>query len=199
MSEVFGTDLADRRHKTKVELPPLSATMRLLGRWNWWAPAPLTRWCAPRARGLDGLERAGAPHLPIFSVPPVRRERPDRKTNVPWLTASAGHRLPRVKVTWSLVAVLVCAGCFGLGVEVLDAQERARVAGWVQWVGGSRLQVMTGRGTVAVDLRDVDQGAYQALRTGELIVVDGVVASDRDRVIARNIWRDVDNLGFQEP
>jgi RND superfamily putative drug exporter len=20
------------------------ATMRLLGRWNWWAPAPLARW-----------------------------------------------------------------------------------------------------------------------------------------------------------
>jgi RND superfamily putative drug exporter len=24
------------------------ATMRLLGRWNWWAPAPLARWQAAR-------------------------------------------------------------------------------------------------------------------------------------------------------
>lgn len=29
---------------TVVRAILVPATMRLLGRWNWWAPAPLTRW-----------------------------------------------------------------------------------------------------------------------------------------------------------
>ena len=89
----------------------------------------------------------------------------------------------------SLAAVLICAGVFALGAEMLEAQERVQVAGWVQWVGGGRMQVMTSGGTVAVDLREADQSSYQALRTGERIEVDGVVASDRSRVIARDVRR----------
>jgi hypothetical protein len=88
------------------------------------------------------------------------------------------------------VAILVIAACLAVGLQGLQAQERVRVNGWVQWIGGSRMQVMTDGGTVAVDLRDVDQGSYQALRTGERIIVDGTVATDRSRVIARSIWRD---------
>jgi uncharacterized membrane protein YdfJ with MMPL/SSD domain len=29
-----------------VRMLLVPATMRLLGRWNWWAPAALTRWSA---------------------------------------------------------------------------------------------------------------------------------------------------------
>jgi len=31
---------------TVVRMLLVPATMRLLGRWNWWAPAPLARWRA---------------------------------------------------------------------------------------------------------------------------------------------------------
>jgi RND superfamily putative drug exporter len=42
---------------TVVRMLLVPATMRLLGRWNWWAPARLTRWCVPWARELGRLER----------------------------------------------------------------------------------------------------------------------------------------------
>ncbi|HEY7363035.1 MAG TPA: hypothetical protein VIE37_02925 [Methylomirabilota bacterium] len=102
----------------------------------------------------------------------------------------------------SAVAVLVCAGLLLSGGEALDAQQRIRLVGWVQWIGGTRMQVMTDGGTVAVDLQEADQGSYQGLRSGERIVVDGVVATDRSRVIAREIWRDGGDrsgFGFQAP
>ena len=87
-----------------------------------------------------------------------------------------------------------------LGVETPNAQERLRVAGWVQWIAGSRLQMMTDGGALAlsIDLREADQNSYQGLRPGERIVVDGVVASDRSRVIARDIWR-IDGGGSEAP
>lgn len=90
----------------------------------------------------------------------------------------------------SVAAILLCAGLLALGVEALEAQQRIRLAGWVQWIGGARMQVMTDGGTVAVDLREADQSSYQSLRAGERVIVDGVVATDRSRVIAREIWRD---------
>jgi hypothetical protein len=86
-------------------------------------------------------------------------------------------------------AVLLCAVVLVLGVEILEAQERVLMAGWVQWISGSTMQVMTDGGTVAVDLRGADQSSYQALRTGDRIVVDGVIARDRSRVLARDIRR----------
>jgi hypothetical protein len=72
-----------------------------------------------------------------------------------------------------------------------DAQEMIRLTGWVQWVSGARMQIMSdGYGSVAIDLRDADQSSYQGLRAGDYVVVDGVVSSDRSRVIARQILRD---------
>jgi hypothetical protein len=97
----------------------------------------------------------------------------------------------------SATAVFVCAGLLLFGVEALEAQQRIRVVGWVQWIGGNRMQVMTDVGTVTVDLHEADQGSYMALRNGERVIVDGVVATDRSRVIARDIWRDGgDRSGF---
>jgi hypothetical protein len=130
-----------------------------------------------------------------------RRRRPlGHGTNVQLLTVSPGRSFRRVTVSRSWVAALVCAGCLVLGVEAPDAQERLRLSGWVQWIAGSRLQMMTDGGTVviSVDLREADQSSYLGLRPGERIVVDGVVAGDRTRVIARDIWRN-DGGGFQSP
>ena len=76
-------------------------------------------------------------------------------------------------------------------VEGAEAQEGLRLFGWVQWISSTSMQVMTASGTsVAVDLREVDQSSYRALRYGETVVVDGVVSPDRRRVVAREIWRD---------
>jgi len=99
-----------------------------------------------------------------------------------------------------LVAALVCVAYLTLGVEAPDAQELVRVSGWVQWIGGSRLQMMTDGGTFvsSIDLREADQSSYLGLRPGERVVVDGVVASDRSRVIARDIWRNA-GTGFESP
>jgi putative drug exporter of the RND superfamily len=40
---------------TVVRMLLVPATMRLLGRWNWWAPTPLTRYCVPRAWGRERM------------------------------------------------------------------------------------------------------------------------------------------------
>ena len=71
------------------------------------------------------------------------------------------------------------------------AQERVRLFATVQWIASTTMQVMTVSGaSVAIDLTQADQSSYQGLRNGETVVIDGVVSSDRRRVIARGIWRD---------
>jgi hypothetical protein len=91
-------------------------------------------------------------------------------------------------VARSLALTLIFVGLLALGVDGLEAQERIRVAGWVQWLSGNSMQVMTPGGSIAVDLRQASQSSYQALRPGDAVVVDGVVASDRTRVIARDVY-----------
>ena len=93
-------------------------------------------------------------------------------------------------------AVLVAAG-LTLGVHGAAAQEPIRVAGFVQWVGGNNMSVMTGVGSVPVDLREADQSSYAGLRAGERIVVDGILTGDRRLVIAREIWRV--GSGYESP
>ena len=70
------------------------------------------------------------------------------------------------------------------------AQERIRVVGTVQWVASTTLQLMTPSGAMSIDLTRVDQSSYQALRQGDVVTVDGIVASDRRRVLAADIRRD---------
>jgi hypothetical protein len=89
----------------------------------------------------------------------------------------------------STVIALLCVGVLVVRPAAADAQEPVRVSGVVQWVSGMAIQVMTGAGTVAVDIREADQSAYRGLRTGERIVVDGAVSSDGRRVIAYSIRR----------
>src|SRR2546423_921319 len=62
----------------------------------------------------------------------------------------------------SATRVLVFVVLLTLDVAAPDAQERVRIDGRVQWVAGTRMQVMTGGGSVAVDLRRVDQAARPA-------------------------------------
>ena len=84
--------------------------------------------------------------------------------------------------------ILACAALLVLAAGAADAQERVRLEGWVQWISGTRMQVWTGGASFGVDLRDAQQGSYRYLRQGDRVLVDGVVSSDRSRVIARGIW-----------
>ena len=94
-------------------------------------------------------------------------------------------------VSRRLLAVLVgCAVARLLGLTASDAQERMRISGTVQWSGARRMQLMSDAGgTVTDDLREAAQESYRGLHVGQRVIVDGVVATDRRRVIAHNIWR----------
>ncbi len=86
------------------------------------------------------------------------------------------------------------AGLLGLvllPVVTAQAQRPVRFAGSVQWIAGTRMQLMLDSGaSVAVDLTEADQSSYQGLSNGDLVVVDGVVSSDRRRIVAYELWRD---------
>jgi hypothetical protein len=88
-------------------------------------------------------------------------------------------------VTGVLVAALL------LFVAAPATAQAVRLVGAVQWVAGVKMQVMTdGGSSIAVDLMEADQSTYRGLRSGDRVLIDGVVSSDRRRVIALEIWRD---------
>lgn len=89
------------------------------------------------------------------------------------------------------MALLAAALVLGPGVAAPQTQGLVRVIGSIQWSSGARMQVLTDTGaSVVVDLTQVEQSTYRALRNGEPVVVDGVLAPDRRRIIAVEIWRD---------
>ena len=88
-------------------------------------------------------------------------------------------------------AVVAAALLLLLSAAFPAEAQVVRVVGSVQWIAGSRMQVLAeGGASVAVDLREADQSSYRALRSGEWVVVDGLWAADRGEVIALEIWRD---------
>jgi len=103
----------------------------------------------------------------------------------------ASAAVPCTMVSRRLLAVPVgCALACLLGLTASDAQEQIRISGTVQWSGAGRMQVMSDAGgSVAVDLREAGQESYRGLRVGERVIVDGVVTTDRRRVVAHDIWR----------
>ena len=108
---------------------------------------------------------------------------------------SGQPRQHRSMATWRLaLCALVWAGLILGDPVVIAAQQRVRVDGLVQWLGATNMQVMTAGGTVPIDLRQADQGSYRGLRTGERVIVDGVLSSDRRMVVAQDIWRGGDGV-----
>lgn len=78
-----------------------------------------------------------------------------------------------------------------LAVVETEAQQLVRFVGSVQWIAGNSMQVMTDTGaSVVVDLTRADQSSYRGLRTGDAVVVDGYVSTDRRRIVAEELWRD---------
>jgi RND superfamily putative drug exporter len=68
----LATVLAVLLDATVVRMLLVPATMKLMGRWNWWAPAPLRR--LHRRFGLDELQSA-APADDLSSGLPTARDR----------------------------------------------------------------------------------------------------------------------------
>ena len=77
-------------------------------------------------------------------------------------------------VLFGLLLILV-----GLGqADVSSAFERRqfRVHGYVQWIAGEKLMLLADNGaSIAIDLTEAEQSAYQGLAQGEGISVAGVV------------------------
>jgi hypothetical protein len=68
------------------------------------------------------------------------------------------------------------------------AQQRIIINGFVQWIDGSRMQVMADSGySVNVSLDRVTQDEYNTIRGGDRVRVYGFVPPDRRRVIAERI------------
>lgn len=100
----------------------------------------------------------------------------------------------------SVTAIVLGAALLALVVAAPQAQELLRISGSVQWIAGSRMQVMTTSGSsIAVDLTQADQSSYQMLRGDDSVIVDGVRSSDGRRFIASGIWRDTGRGWAQSP
>ena len=100
----------------------------------------------------------------------------------------------------SVTAIVLGAALLALVVAAPQAQELLRIRGSVQWIAGSRMQVMTTSGSsIAVDLTQADQSSYQMLRGDDSVIVDGVRSSDGRRFIASGIWRDTGRGWAQSP
>jgi hypothetical protein len=71
-----------------------------------------------------------------------------------------------------------------------SAQQRIIIAGFVQWLDGSRMQVMTDTGySLNVNLDRIDQDVTNGLRQGDRVQIYGFVPPDRRRIIAERIER----------
>ena len=70
------------------------------------------------------------------------------------------------------------------------AQQRIVINGSIQWIDGSRMQVMADSGySINVSLDQIAQDEYNTMRGGDRIRIYGVVPPDRRRVIAERIER----------
>lgn len=106
----------------------------------------------------------------------------------------------RVTPLRSVTAIVLGAALLALVVAAPQAQELLRISGSVQWIAGSRMQVMTTSGSsIVVDLTQADQSSYQMLRGDDSVIVDGVRSSDGRRFIASGIWRDTGRGWAQSP
>ena len=80
----------------------------------------------------------------------------------------------------------------GLGLGWLPgptaAQQRIVINGFVQWIDGSKMQVMADSGySINVSLDQIAQDEYNTMQPGARVRVYGFVPPDRRRVIAERI------------
>jgi hypothetical protein len=87
--------------------------------------------------------------------------------------------------------VVVLAGlAWGWLATPAVAQQRIVINGSVQWIDGSKMQVMADSGySINVSLDQITQDEYNTIRGGDRVRVYGIVPPDRRRVIAERIER----------
>jgi hypothetical protein len=87
-----------------------------------------------------------------------------------------------------LLFVALLALGFGWLVGPAGAQQRIVINGYVQWIDGSRMQVIADSGySISVSLDQVALDEYRTIRGGDRVRVFGFVPPDRRRVIAERI------------
>jgi hypothetical protein len=91
------------------------------------------------------------------------------------------------------VAVAAIVSCVVFPSLVRDGEaqdDTVRVEGRVAWIAGQKMVVAPpGRLPVSVDLSEVDQGEYQALLSGDRVIVTGRPSCESNRLIATSIQR----------
>jgi hypothetical protein len=91
------------------------------------------------------------------------------------------------------VAVAAIVSCVVFPSLVRDGEaqdDTVRVEGRVAWIAGQKMVVAPpGRLPVSVDLSEVDQGEYQALLSGDRVIVTGRPSRESNRLIATSIQR----------
>src|SRR5207247_3388762 len=105
----------------------------------------------------DGGDRVRAwDHRPIAGAPPPPYAR-------------------RVTPLRSVIAIVLGAALLALVVAAPQAQELLRISGSVQWIAGSRMQVMTTSGSsIVVDLTQADQSSDRRLLVDDSVIVHAV-------------------------
>jgi hypothetical protein len=90
------------------------------------------------------------------------------------------------------VAVAAIVSCVVFPSLVRDGEaqdDTVRVEGRVAWIAGQKIVAPPGRLPVSVDLSEVDQGEYQALLSGDRVIVTGRPSRESNRLIATSIQR----------
>jgi hypothetical protein len=89
------------------------------------------------------------------------------------------------RLVWIIAGATLAVG---LQLGTVAAQQRIVVSGTVQWATSNRIQMMTDASiSVSVDVLSLPQGSYPSLRGGERVRVVGVVAPERNRLLAESV------------
>jgi hypothetical protein len=96
----------------------------------------------------------------------------------------------RYSVKTRLLVFLLTGLAWGWLTTEAVAQQRMIINGFVQWIDGSKMQVMADSGySINVSLERITQDEYNTVRGGDRVRVYGIVPPDRRRVIAERIER----------
>ena len=100
--------------------------------------------------------------------------------------ASSFRKRRQVKARVLLVVLVGLVG--GWLPTPAGAQQRIVINGSIQWIDGSRMQVMADSGySINVSLDQIAQNEYNTMQPGARVRVYGFVPPDRRRVIAERI------------
>ena len=119
---------------TVVRAMLVPATMKLLGRWNWWAPGPLARWWERHGFREGEERRVSCPGLATRSPPAPEHGDAVRRAH-PMMRSHDASRLRAVAALSVLVLVAGCGGKDDDGGGKADDGARRRDSDFAEAVG----------------------------------------------------------------